>query len=115
MDSSRFRAPLSLPANADDHIAAKTAEMTQWQSLANGVMSTPVIGVRGQQLDVSEAQDRAKGYREVIELEEAEGSQRHRRVSLSVRVIILIVVAVIDFPLMFMIASSVFNVSWSFL
>ena len=110
--SDVFQAPLNPPPSPADEIAAKTVEMARWNALADAVLTEPVIGVRGQQLDVTQARQRADGHRDALEHEEAHHSQRHRRVSLSARITVLLVIAVVDFPLMFAIASSVFNVNW---
>jgi hypothetical protein len=110
--SGMFRAPLNPPPSPDDEVIAKTIEMARWNALAAAVLTEPVLGARGQQLDVAQARERADGYRDAIEHEEAQSSQRHRRVALGARITVLLVVAIVDFPLMFAIASSVFNVSW---
>lgn len=117
MTNSNFQAPLDRPPTIHDKITQKIpqkiTEMNQARDRAAAVPGTRVSGPRGQLLTVAEAKERAEAFRMVVELEEADGSERHRRVSLTSKVSLLLVVVVIDFPIMLWLAAAVFNVDWS--
>jgi uncharacterized protein YaiL (DUF2058 family) len=113
MTVSEFRAPMNHPPTLADLIAAKSAEMTQALDAAAAVSTSRVKGPRDQLLSVAEAVERAKAFREAVETEEAEGSERHRRVSRWERFSVLLVLIVIDFPIMLWLTATVLNVDWS--
>jgi hypothetical protein len=81
--------------------------------LAARILDTPVIGPRGQHLTLHEAMAKAKFLTATIELDETRGSPRHRTVSTRLKLISLLSLIVVDFPLMLWLTSSVFNVDWS--
>ncbi|MGH3798171.1 MAG: hypothetical protein ACRDSP_25245 [Pseudonocardiaceae bacterium] len=103
-----FHPPINLPP-ATDRLMAKINKL---HYRAHRVMDTPVTGPRGQQLTVAEAKYRAKVLGDAIDAEEADGSQRHRGVSRTTKALALGVVAIVDFPIMLWLVSSVFNVDW---
>ncbi len=106
------QAPMTVPPTPADSIDGLAVRINQLHYLAGRVMDTPVTGSRGQQLTVTEAQQRAKQLGDEIDTQEAQGSHRHRRVSLVAKTLALIVVVIVDFPIMLWLASSVFNVDW---
>ncbi len=103
---------MKLPPTPADSIDELAAQIKNLRYRAGRVMDTPVTGSRGQQLTVSEAQQRAKQLGDAIDAEEAQGSQRHRRVSRLAKALAVIVVVIVDFPIMLWLASLVFNVNW---
>jgi hypothetical protein len=110
---THYNPPINLPPTPADSIEGLVTQIKGLRYRAERVLDTPVTGPRGQQLTLAEAQDRAKMLGDAIDTEEAHGSQRHRGVSRAAKVLILTVVAVIDFPIMLWLVSSVFNVDWS--
>jgi hypothetical protein len=104
---------MDLPPTTADKIDRLTAEIERLRYRADRIMETAEKGARGQLLTVAEAQTRGEALCAAIEAEEAAGSQRHRRVHTSTRLLTLIVVVIIDFPIMLWLASSIFNVDWS--
>ncbi len=106
------QAPMTVPPTPADSIDGLAVRINQLRYLAGRVMDTPVTGSRGQQLTVTEAQQRARQLGDEIDTQEAQGSQRHRRVSPVAKTLALIVVVIVDFPIMLWLASSVFNVDW---
>lgn len=106
------QAPMTLPPTPADSIDGLEAQIKRLRFRAGRVMDTPVIGPRGQQLTVTEAQQRAKHLGDVIDDQEAQGSQRHRRVSRFAKTLAVMVIVIIDLPIMLWLASSVFNVNW---
>lgn len=110
---SPFEPPLNLPPSVDDAIDALTIELAERRHLAAAVMSTPVAGPRGQELTVAGARERAHALGDAIDKAEARDSLRHRRVSLLSRTLVIAMVAVVDFPIMLWLTSSVFNVDWT--
>lgn len=104
--------PMILPPTPAESIDGLDAQLKERRYRAERVMDTPVIGPRGQQLSVAEAQQRAKYLGDAIDAQEAQGSQRHRRVSRLAKALAVIVVVIIDFPIMLWLAGSVFNVNW---
>ena len=109
---SSFAAPLHLPPTADDAVDALAAQVNELRYLADHVMETPVVGPRGQNLTPAEALARAEQLGEAIDIEEAQGSLRHHRVSLRAKALMATAVVVVDFPIMLWLASSIFNVDW---
>ena len=106
------QAPMNLPPTPADSIDGLAAQIKGLRYRAGRVMDIPVTGSRGQQLTVTEAQQRARQLGDEIDSQEAQGSQRHRRVSPVAKTLALIVVVIVDFPIMLWLASSVFNVDW---
>lgn len=106
------QAPMILPPTPADSIDGLEAQAKRLHFRAGRVMDTPVIGPRGQQLTVADAQQRAKQLGDMIDTEEAQGSQRHRRVSRLAKALAVSVVVIVDLPIMLWLASSVFNVDW---
>ncbi len=106
------QAPMNLPPTPADSIDGLAAQIKGLRYRAGRVMDIPVTGSRGQQLTVTEAQQRAKQLGDAIDNEEDQGSQRHRRVSRFATALAVIVVVIVDFPIMLWLASSVFNVDW---
>jgi hypothetical protein len=104
-----FHPPLNLPP-ATDRLVAK---INRLHYRADRIMDAPVVGPRGQQLTLAEAQHRAKVLGDAIDGEEALGSQRHRGVSRTAKVLALGIVGIVDFPIMLWLVSSVFNVDWA--
>ncbi|MGW4000281.1 hypothetical protein [Amycolatopsis sp. NPDC004772] len=95
---------------AGDRLLARIREL---RYLADRVLDDLVVGPHGQNLTVAQAQAKAELYDELIELEQAQGSLRHRRVNRLTRVLTLLTVTVVDLPIMLWLASSVFNVDWT--
>lgn len=97
-------------AGTRGRLSARIAEL---RLAADRVPRTPVIGPRGQFMTVHEAKHRAEMLTERIDTDELRGSLRHYRVSRSAKVLTLLGLVVIDFPVMLWLASSVFNVDWT--
>ncbi len=104
----------------DDHQRADAgtrarlgARIAELKLAADRVPRTPVIGPRGQFMTVYEAKHRAEVLTEQIDFDELRGSLRHYRVSKSAKVLTLLGLVVVDFPVMLWLASSVFNVDWT--
>lgn len=77
------------------------------------VMDELVVGPYGQNLTVRDAMIRAKHLDDQIGMEQVRGSLRHRRVNRLTRLLSLLTVAVVDVPIMFWLASSVFGQDWT--
>ncbi|MGH3910184.1 MAG: hypothetical protein ACRDRM_05070 [Pseudonocardiaceae bacterium] len=107
-----FHPPINLPPTPADSIEGLVTQIKGLRYRADRVMDTPVTGPRGQQLTLAEAQRRAQVLGDVIDTEEAHGSQRHRGVSRGAKALVLGIVGVVDFPIMLWLVSSVFNVDW---
>lgn len=107
-----FRPPHDPPPSAADDIARLNAEIEELRYRAASILDAVVLGPRGHLLTIAEAQHRAEELGAAIDDEEAAHSQRHRRVALATRIVTLLVVAVVDFPIMLWLAGSVFNVDW---
>jgi hypothetical protein len=90
-----------------------TARIQQLRNMAGRVMDTPVMGPRGHCMTINEAKHRADWIAEQIDLDEMRGSHRHRRVSRTAKLLSLVFVVIVDFPIMLWLASSVFNVDWT--
>ncbi len=73
----------------------------------------PVRGPRGEYMTRGEAKERHDFVKAKIDAAEAGGSLKHRTVPRSTKVLTLLFLAVIDFPVMLWLVSSVFNVDWS--
>jgi hypothetical protein len=73
----------------------------------------PVRGPRGQYMTRREARERHDFVKAKIDAAEAGGSLKHRTVTRSTKVLTLLFLAVIDFPVMLWLVSSVFNVDWA--
>lgn len=101
---------LELYAPGVQRLAARIAEE---QRAAEQVMTTSVRGPRGQRMTLAEAAVKASEIGNRIELDEARGSLRHRTVGRLAKVLTVLFLGVIDFPIMLWLASSVFNVDWS--
>lgn len=95
---------------AGDRLLARIQEL---RYLSARVMDDHVVGPHGQNLTVAEAHARADLLDGLIELEQVRGSLRHRRVNRLTRMLTLLTVTVVDFPIMLWLASSVFNVDWA--
>ncbi|MDS0134005.1 MULTISPECIES: hypothetical protein [unclassified Amycolatopsis] len=95
---------------AGDRLLARIREL---RYLADRVLDDLVVGPHGQNLTVAQAQAKAELFDELIELEQAQGSLRHRRVNRLTRVLTLLTVTVVDLPIMLWLAGSVFNVDWT--
>jgi hypothetical protein len=80
---------------------------------AGRIMEDPVRGPRKQQMTLAGAVVKEAELANRIELEEGRGSQRHRIVGRVTKIVSLVFLVVIDFPLMLWLASSLFNVDWS--
>ncbi|MEV6908793.1 hypothetical protein [Amycolatopsis sp. NPDC051071] len=89
------------------------ARIAELKLAADRVLRTPVIGPRGQFMTVYEAKHRAEMLTEQIDFDELRGSLRHYRVSRSAKVLTLLGLVVVDFPVMLWLASSMFNVDWA--
>jgi len=111
--SPMSQSPMTLPPTPAESIDWLEAQLSTLRYHAGRVMDTPVIGPRGQQLTVTQAQQRAQQIGDAIDSQEAQGSQRHRRVSRLATALALSVVVIIDFPIMLWLAASVFNVYWA--
>lgn len=85
----------------------------QLQYRADRVADEFVVGPHGQNLTVREAQAKADQLDARIDTDQVTGSLRHRRVRPMGKVLTLVLVAIIDFPIMLWLASSVFNVDWT--
>ena len=72
-----------------------------------------VRGPRGQQMSFREAEERHEFLKNKIDADEVGGSLRHRIVGTPTKVVTLIFLALIDFPVMLWLVSSVFNVDWT--
>jgi len=77
------------------------------------VMDELVVGPYGQNLTVKDAMIRARHLDDQIGMEQVRGSLRHRRVNRLTRMLTLFTVAVVDLPIMFWLAGSVFDVDWT--
>jgi hypothetical protein len=77
------------------------------------VMDELVVGPYGQNLTVKEALTRARHLDDQIGMEQVRGSLRHRRVNRLTRLLTLATVAVVDVPIMFWLAGSMFDVAWT--
>ena len=77
------------------------------------VMDARVKGPRGQEMSLTDAAARAAELGNRIDLDEARGSLRHRTVGRSTKALTVLFLAVIDFPIMLWLSSSVFNVDWA--
>lgn len=97
-------------AGTRGRLGARIAEL---KLAADRVLRTPVIGPRGQFMTVHEAKHRAEVLTDRIDTDELRGSLRHYRVSRSAKVLTLLGLVVIDFPVMLWLAGSVFNVDWT--
>jgi len=95
---------------AGDRLLARIREL---RYLADRVLDDLVVGPHGQNLTVAQAQAKAELFDELIELEQAQGSLRHRRVNRLTRVLTLLTVTVVDLPIMLWLAGSLFNVDWT--
>jgi hypothetical protein len=73
----------------------------------------PVRGPRGQYMTRREARERHDFVKAKIDAAEAGGSLKHRTVRRSTKALTLLFLAVIDFPVMLWLVSSVFNVDWA--
>ncbi|RBY83026.1 hypothetical protein DQ238_03290 [Geodermatophilus sp. TF02-6] len=73
----------------------------------------PVRGPRGQYMTRREARERHDFVKAEIDAAEAGGSLKHRTVRRSTKALTLLFLAVIDFPVMLWLVSSVFNVDWA--
>lgn len=105
-----YKAPTSPPPTMAATIRSWEAEAEELRFKADEVLTQTVTGPRGQLLTVAEAKERAEKLREAVEAEEASNSQRHRRVPMTTKILTLVVVVVVDFPIMLCLASSVFKV-----
>lgn len=72
-----------------------------------------VVGPHGQNLTVRSARAKERQLAARIEMEQVTGSLRHHRVRPMTRLLTILAVGVVDFPIMLWLASSVFNVDWS--
>jgi hypothetical protein len=97
-------------SEAGDRILARIQEL---HYLAARTGDTIVIGPHGQNLTVAKALSRAEQLDAQIEMDQLEGSLRHRKVRLLTKLLTLLAVAVVDLPIMLWLASSVFNVDWA--
>jgi hypothetical protein len=79
---------------------------------AGRVMDAPVLGPRDELTTVAGAKERAEQLDNQIRMDEVRGSRRHHRVSRGIKLTALLLLAVVDFPIMLWLASSVFNVDW---
>jgi hypothetical protein len=73
----------------------------------------PVRGPRGQYMTRREARERHDFVKAKVDAAEAGGSLKHRTVTRSTKALTLVFLAVIDFPVMLWLVSSVFNVDWA--
>jgi hypothetical protein len=73
----------------------------------------PVRGPRGQYMTRREARERHDFVKAKIDAAEADGSLKHRTVTRWTKALTLLFLAVIDFPVMLWLVSSVFNVDWA--
>jgi len=89
------------------------ALIAEEERAAGRIMEDPVRGPRKQQMTLAGAVVKEAELANRIELEEGRGSQRHRIVGRVTKIVSLIFLVVIDFPLMLWLASSLFNVDWS--
>lgn len=104
--------PEYLPPTFADSIDELAVQIKALRYRAGRVMDTPVSGSRDQYLTVAKAEQLANQLGDRIDAEEAQGSQRHRRVSRFAKALAAIVVVIVDFPIMLLLAGSVFNVNW---
>jgi hypothetical protein len=111
--NAMFQAPLDLPPGKAERISELRARIKLVKGLEDAVSERLVPGPRGEAVTVREARERAAEYRVNIDSEVAGGSRRHHRVSRLSRIVVYALVAVIDFPIMLFVTSSVFNVDWS--
>ncbi|MGQ0840443.1 hypothetical protein [Actinokineospora sp.] len=113
--------PTHTPAHGDDPYSGPgagslkriRARIHELQYVAGRVLDTPVIGPRGQHFTVREAMERAVVVTSSIDMAEIRGSLRHRVVSAKLKLLSLVSLVVVDFPLMLWLTSSVFNVDWT--
>lgn len=89
------------------------ALVAEEERAASRIMESPVRGPRKQQMNLAGAALKEAELANRIEFEEGRGSQRHRIVGRPTKAVSLVSLAVIDFPLMLWLASSLFNVDWS--
>jgi hypothetical protein len=73
----------------------------------------PVLGPDGEHLTRQEAEEQANFLRAKIYAEKNRGSLRHRTVKTRTKVLSLLFLVLIDFPVMLWLVSAVFNVNWS--
>jgi hypothetical protein len=95
---------------AGDRLLARIQEL---RYLSARVQEGYVVGPHGQNLTVAEACTRAAHLDDDIQMDQVRGSLRHRRVNRLTRVLTLLTVTVVDFPIMLWLATSVFNVDWA--
>jgi len=106
------------PDHPDSHdvtagIERLSALIAEEERAASRIMESPVRGPRKQQMTLAGAVVKEAELANHIELEEGRGSQRHRIVGRATKIVSLLFLVVIDFPLMLWLASSLFNVDWS--
>jgi hypothetical protein len=90
-----------------------TAMIAEERRAIERIMDSPVRGARKQYLTVADALVKITELINRIDLDEAARSLRHRVVKRSTKIFTIVFLAVIDFPLMLWLSSSVFNVDWA--
>jgi hypothetical protein len=88
-------------------------EIRKCRAAIERIPHEPVRGPRGQYLTRREARERYEFVKTKVDAAEAGGSLEHHTVDRSVKVLLLLVVALFDLPVMLWLVSSVFNVDWS--
>ena len=110
---SNSQGPRKSPSRPLEVIDEMEAEIKELRHRAACVMDISMAGPRGQDLTVADARDRGEKLVEAINMEQAAGSQRHRRVPTFAKALVLLVVVVIDFPIIEWLCGSLLNVDWS--
>jgi hypothetical protein len=113
--------PIPVPRAAEpapDATAAVVADelLVRIQHLHRGIERVAdelVIGPHGQNLTVRAARAKERQLTARIEMEQVTGSLRHHQVRPLSRLLATVTVAVVDFPIMLWLTSSVFNVDWA--
>lgn len=88
------------------------AEALRLRAIAQQLSSTPITGHRGGLHTLVEAKTMANEIAGQIRADENHGSLRHLRVVRWIRTVVWLFTAIVDAPIMFWFASSVFNVDW---
>lgn len=98
---------------AASHRARVLARVHQLRYAANHIMAMTVLGPRGHSMTVGEAQHRADMISDQIDIDRLRGDGRHHRVATSVKVLMLVTLALVDFPIMLWLTSSALAVDWA--
>ncbi|MCW2899048.1 MAG: hypothetical protein JWO67_1313 [Streptosporangiaceae bacterium] len=106
------------PLIATDATDRLIAQIEGEERCASRIKSTPVIGPRNQHMTVGDAEDEVHHIKMIISLDEdrideKQNSLRHRLAPRWLKLLALFMLIFVDYPIMFLMASSIFNVDWS--